>query len=74
MSSISAREISVKRAKGLLRFLDIDDRVLHELRFIELPVSIRHGFAAGELPTHHRGPFDRMLVAQAMSDGMTDGG
>jgi PIN domain nuclease of toxin-antitoxin system len=34
------------------------------------PVTAAHGLAAGALPPHHRDPFDRMLVAQAASEGM----
>lgn len=71
VSSVSAWEIAIKRAKGLVRFPDLDDGMLRELRFVELPVSIRHGSAVGGLPMHHRDPFDRMLVAQARSEGMT---
>lgn len=71
VSAVSAWEIAIKRAKGLLRFPDLDDRVLRALRFMELPVSIHHGSAVGRLPIHHRDPFDRMLVAQARSESMT---
>jgi len=30
-----------------------------------------HAIAAGRLPPHHRDPFDRMLVAQAATEGLT---
>jgi PIN domain nuclease of toxin-antitoxin system len=33
--------------------------------FIELPITVMHGQAAGSLPGPHRDPFDRMLIAQA---------
>jgi PIN domain nuclease of toxin-antitoxin system len=33
--------------------------------FIELPITVLHGQAAGGLPGPHRDPFDRMLIAQA---------
>ena len=33
--------------------------------FQELPVSVAHTLALERLPLHHRGPFDRILVAQA---------
>ena len=39
--------------------------------FRELPVTHAHAIAAGRLPVHHRDPFDRMLVAQAKSEGLT---
>ena len=36
--------------------------------FSELPVTASHGWYAGQLPPHHRDPFDRLLVAQAQSE------
>jgi len=33
-----------------------------------LPVSVEHAIAAAELPFHHRDPFDRLLVAQALTE------
>jgi PIN domain nuclease of toxin-antitoxin system len=39
--------------------------------FVELPVLSRHTIVAGALPLHHRDPFDRMIVAQAQSEGLT---
>lgn len=39
--------------------------------FRELPVTHTHAVAAGRLPVHHRDPFDRMLVAQAIVEGLT---
>ena len=38
--------------------------------FAGLPISVRHGQAAGALPGPHRDPFDRMLIAQAMLDDL----
>lgn len=38
--------------------------------FVRLPVSFAHGQAAGVLPGPHKDPFDRMLIAQAMLDGI----
>jgi PIN domain nuclease of toxin-antitoxin system len=36
-----------------------------------IPVTAEHALAAGDLPRHHDDPFDRMLVAQAMAEGLT---
>ena len=36
--------------------------------FAELPITIPHTLAAGQLPRHHEDPFDRMLIAQAMTE------
>jgi PIN domain nuclease of toxin-antitoxin system len=36
-----------------------------------LPITTEHALAAGDLPRHHDDPFDRMLVAQALAEGLT---
>jgi PIN domain nuclease of toxin-antitoxin system len=36
-----------------------------------LDITHEHALRAGELPVHHRDPFDRLLVAQAMTEQMT---
>ena len=38
---------------------------------IELPVTVRHGLAVGQLPLHHQDPFDRLLIAQSRLEGLT---
>ena len=65
VSSVTGFEIATKRKSGKLRF--DDDIVLQVTKngFRALDVTIEHAVAAGDLPLHHRDPFDRMLVAQA---------
>ncbi len=36
-----------------------------------LSITPDHAYAVGELPMHHRDPFDRMIVAQARLEGLT---
>ena len=36
-----------------------------------LPVMLSHVFALQNLPTHHKDPFDRMLIAQTNSENLT---
>jgi PIN domain nuclease of toxin-antitoxin system len=36
--------------------------------FVELPVRSIHAIRVASLPPHHRDPFDRLLIAQAMSE------
>lgn len=36
-----------------------------------MPISVAHAAAAGHLPRHHEDPFDRMLIAQALAEGLT---
>ena len=38
--------------------------------FRELPISVRHALRAGTLPGEHRDPFDRMLAAQSLIEGV----
>jgi PIN domain nuclease of toxin-antitoxin system len=38
--------------------------------FLELPMQTVHTITLAQLPLHHRDPFDRMLVAQAMTEGL----
>jgi PIN domain nuclease of toxin-antitoxin system len=72
VSAASAWEIAIKAALG--RPTMNPEQVagcVAEGRFVELPVTIAHANHAGELPPHHRDPFDRMLVAQARVVGAT---
>ncbi len=46
------------------------DSVIASQGFDPLPISLRHGQAAGALPGPHRDPFDRMLIAQAMLEDL----
>ena len=36
-----------------------------------LAISAHHAERVADLPLHHRGPFDRLLVAQALEEGLT---
>jgi PIN domain nuclease of toxin-antitoxin system len=71
VSAASAWEISIKLAFGKLRLdADVVDQ-LRRNRFRPLPITVEHALAAGALPRHHDDPFDRMLVAQALAEGLT---
>ncbi len=54
-------------AEELVR--DIPGYMLNQ-NFREIPVSLHHALRAGSLPGPHRDPFDRMLIAQAISDDL----
>lgn len=71
VSAASAWEIAIKAARGRLDAPgDLSDAIAR-YRFRPLAVTIGHALAAGELPPHHRDPFDRMLIAQAIVEGLT---
>ena len=42
----------------------------HRRDLAELPITFAHAVRAGDLPPHHRDPFDRMLVAQAQIESL----
>ena len=71
VSAATAWEIVIKKALGKLDAPDNLGEVLRECHFAPLPITIAHALAVLSLPMHHRDPFDRMLVAQARTEGMT---
>jgi PIN domain nuclease of toxin-antitoxin system len=71
VSAASIWEIAIKRASGKLKAPEsLLDKVA-AARFVELGITFEHAILAGALPPHHRDPFDRMIVAQAQSEGFT---
>ena len=71
VSAASSWEISIKKRNGKLTGPDNIDSIVEQERFIKLPVSLVHGELAGQLPDHHKDPFDRMLIAQAQTEKLT---
>lgn len=35
-----------------------------------LPITVQHAIGVSTLPLHHRDPFDRLLIAQALAEGI----
>lgn len=71
VSAATTWEISIKKAIGKLVAPDDMDAIVQEENFLNLPISLYHGQTAGMLPMLHRDPFDRMLIAQAQTEGLT---
>ena len=71
VSAVTGWEIAIKTALGRLETTRNVSDVVAESGFEELPIRLRHAHLTGTLPSHHRDPFDRMLVAQAMDEGLT---
>lgn len=70
VSAASAWEMAIKVNWGKLDALPLISELSYQIReegFMEEPVSIEQAVRAGLLPTHHRDPFDRLLVAQAQA-------
>jgi PIN domain nuclease of toxin-antitoxin system len=70
-SAASAWEIAIKQSAGKLQPTQPLSVYARKARIGEIPVTTRHAEIAGKLPLHHRDPFDRMLVAQAMVENLT---
>ena len=71
VSAASAWEVSIKQALGKLEAPSDLVRQIEVHRFEPLPITVSHAYAAGALPRHHDDPFDRVLVAQAVAEGLT---
>ncbi|HKN74264.1 MAG TPA: type II toxin-antitoxin system VapC family toxin [Candidatus Acidoferrum sp.] len=74
LSSASSWEISIKFALGSLALPKPPSQFVPNaiglLALRSLDITHFHSLAAGELPPHHRDPFDRMLIAQARMENM----
>jgi PIN domain nuclease of toxin-antitoxin system len=73
-SAASVWEIAIKRGLGRTDF-QVDTRLLRrgllDNGYIELPITSEHTIAVETLPAIHKDPFDRILIAQAMVEGIT---
>ncbi len=73
-SAVSVWEVAIKYGLGRAAFRVEPNgfrRALLERGYGELAITGEHGARVGWLPHHHKDPFDRLLVAQAMVEGMT---
>jgi PIN domain nuclease of toxin-antitoxin system len=75
LSTASLWEIAIKHSLGKLKlpspFLPFVTQELQKNIFLLLPIRIPHLDEVAVLPFHHRDPFDRMLIAQAISEDLT---
>jgi PIN domain nuclease of toxin-antitoxin system len=70
-SASSAWELSIKQSLGKIQLAAPISVFAKQSNFLELPVTTKYAEAAAKLPLHHRDPFDRMLVMQAIMEGLT---
>lgn len=74
LSAASIWEMAIKRSLGKLE-TDIPLAALIEqgrdrLHLRILPIAAEHGVGVEVLPFHHKDPFDRLLIAQALAEEM----
>jgi PIN domain nuclease of toxin-antitoxin system len=71
LSAVSLSEIAIKTAIGKFKLSRVDLRpALDDVGVRILPYRADHAFTLFELPLHHRDPFDRQIIAQALSEGI----
>jgi PIN domain nuclease of toxin-antitoxin system len=74
VSSITAMELSTKfrigkLAEAALLVREFSTRMDDE-GFLPLPLEAPHALLAGQIEAEHRDPFDRMIAAQALAEGL----
>lgn len=73
-SAASLWEIAIKNTLGREDF-QVEPRLLRrgllDNGYVELPVTSEHAVNVDGLPPIHKDPFDRLLLAQALSEGIT---
>ena len=74
LSAVTGFEIAVKYSLGKLQLTEPPKKfITHHVQangLIPLPVTIEHTLYLEDLPFHHRDPFDRLLVAQALAENI----
>jgi PIN domain nuclease of toxin-antitoxin system len=70
VSAAVAWEIAIKKSLGKLEAPDDLEEMIDANRFTPLPVTIAHALGVVSLPNHHRDPFDRIMIAQALHEGL----
>ena len=71
VSAVVIWEIRIKQALGKLEIPSDFREAINSQAFEMLPITADHAHLIGELPQHHRDPFDRMLIAQAKFERLT---
>ena len=71
LSSVVTWEIRTKQALGKLKIPSDFYNVIKNQGFEFLSITSDHAYAVGDIPMHHRDPFDRMIISQAKLEGLT---
>lgn len=74
VSPASYWEIAIKISLGKYTlsqpYEEFMERGIIENGFVVLPIELKHTAVLTTLPFHHRDPFDRLIIAQAMVEGI----
>jgi len=73
-SVVCVWEVAIKRGLNRADFVVDPQQLRDDLlanEYTELPITGQHAVAVASLPLLHRDPFDRMMIAQALVEGVT---
>jgi len=70
VSTASAFEISIKKSIGKLNFLQQPGNLISLIGFEALPILPTHTNMISEISCYNRDPFDKMIIAQAISEDL----
>lgn len=71
VSTVSLTEIAIKASIHKLTATAADvSKAVADLRLTVIPFELAHSLKMFNLPLHHRDPFDRMLIATALSEAL----
>lgn len=74
MSIAAVWEIAVKNSLGKLALNRPFTELRHQIQmngFEIMPIRFEHAQRVNQMPFHHRDPFDRIMLAQALTDVLT---
>lgn len=79
VSDVSAIEIAIKHSIGKLILPPVFGlsfehgfaETIRQLAATALPIELSHVAKLSDMPLHHRDPFDRLLIAQAVTEDLT---
>ena len=74
LSVASVWELQIKIQIGKFKFNDTLENIINEQQRINgiqiLPINLSHALYLKNLPLHHKDPFDRLLISQAIVENM----
>jgi PIN domain nuclease of toxin-antitoxin system len=74
LSAATIWELAIKVGQGKLTlslpYRQWTDRAIADLKLTVLPITVEYADRQSTLPPHHKDPFDRLMIAQALVDGL----
>lgn len=71
VSAATVWEVAIKQQLGKITASTDLSETIRDSELRNLPITSDHAVSAGRLPLVHRDPFDRILIAQALCEGLT---